>query len=492
MSKSSVFIGMVIGFVVGVLAASALPLEREYIYVYLAGMVLVFAMAYLKGFQYVALLALFLFVAGLGVLRLQLASVNSEYGELFGQKQKYEGYIVQEPDIRDGRQLLYFLPQGNEQRILITTTLVQEFFYGDKVLTEGKIVEPKSFSDFDYKGYLQRHNVYAQMSYPKLLILKSHRLNLFKENLFKIKAALIKRLAQVYAEPQNSLLLGILIGAKKSLPANITENFNITGTSHIIAVSGFNITIMITALAVMSRFLGRRFSFWFTSAVIIAFVLITGASASVIRAAVMGFLLLLSFNIGRQYSVAPALFFAGAVMLVINPKILFWDIGFQLSFAATLGIIYFMPELNRATSSFPELGGVKTILLTTISATVATLPLVLYNFERLSLSALPVNVLILPIVPATMLFGFLSLLPGVGPGFAFIGNLLLLYILKITEWFARLPYSSLSIKISFYILWLLVAMVLVLYELLQRWNNRHMEQLNSSPVYDKIAGMRED
>ena len=126
--------------------------------------------------------------------------------------------------------------------------------------------------------------------------------------MFKIKAALIKRLAQVYAEPQNSLLLGILIGAKKSLPANITENFNITGTSHIIAVSGFNITIMITALAVMSRFLGRRFSFWFTSAVIIAFVLITGASASVIRAAVMGFLLLLSFNIGRQYSVAPALF----------------------------------------------------------------------------------------------------------------------------------------------------------------------------------------
>ena len=108
MSKSSVFIGMVIGFAVGALAASALPLEREYIYVYLAGMVLVFALAYLKGFQYGALLALFLFVAGLGVLRLQLASVNSEYGELFGQKQKYEGYIVQEPDIRDGRQLLYF------------------------------------------------------------------------------------------------------------------------------------------------------------------------------------------------------------------------------------------------------------------------------------------------------------------------------------------------------------------------------------------------
>lgn len=487
MSKSRVFIGLVISFAVGVLVASSWPLDREYVYFYLAGTVLIFALAYLKSFQFGAMLALFLFVAGLGVLRLNTTIMESEYSQLFGTKQKFEGLITQEADVRDGRQLLYFLPQGNKQRILITTTLVQEFFYGDKILAEGKIVEPKNFEDFDYKGYLERHNVYAQMSYPKLLILKSHQLNPVKENLFKVKAALIKRLAEVYKEPQNSLLLGILIGAKKTLPANITENFNITGTSHIIAVSGFNITIMITALAVLSRFFGRRFSFWFTGAVIIAFVLITGASASVIRAAVMGFLLLLSFNIGRQYSVAPALFFAGGVMLLINPKILFWDIGFQLSFAATLGIIYFMPELNRATNFWPELKGIKTILLTTVSATVATLPLVLYNFERLSLSALVVNVLVLPLIPATMLFGFLSLLPLVGTGFAFMGNLLLIYILKVTEWFARLPFSSLDLQISVYTLWLLMAAVLGLYILLWCWNNRHGGELKHSEECDKIA-----
>ncbi len=480
MTKSSVFIGIVISFAVGVLLASGLSLAREDIYFYLVVAIVVFALVYLKGFFPGAILALFLFVLGLGALRLQMATVESDYKGLFGQKQKYQGYIVQEPDLRENRQLLYFLPQGQSQRILITATLVNEFFYGDLVLAEGKIVEPKSFSDFDYKGYLERHNVYAQMSYPKLLILKSHQLNLFKENLFKIKTALIKRLAQIYREPQNSLLLGILIGAKKSLPANVIENFNITGTSHIIAVSGFNITIMITALAVLARLLGRRFSFWFTTALIIIFVLITGASASVVRAAVMGFLLLISFNIGRQYSVAPALFFAGGVMLLLNPKILFWDIGFQLSFAATLGIVYFMPELNRATPRWSEMWGIKTILFTTIAATVTTLPLVLYNFERLSLSALLVNILVLPLVPATMLFGFLSLLPVVGPGFALIGNLLLLYILKITEWFARVPYSSLSFQISVYILWFLVAAVLGLYILLWRWNRRPAQAVETS------------
>ncbi|MFA5990952.1 MAG: ComEC/Rec2 family competence protein [Candidatus Doudnabacteria bacterium] len=492
MSKSRVFIGLVISFAVGVLAASALLIEREQIYFYLTTVIAIFIFCYLKSHQAGAILALFLFTLGLGALRLQIATVDSQYTQLFGQKQKMEGFIVQEPDIRDNRQLLYFLPQGSDQRILITTTLVQEFFYGDKVLAEGKIMEPKSFEDFDYKGYLERHNVYAQMSYPKVLILKSHQLNWGLENLLKVKATLIKRLAQVYKEPQNSLLLGILIGAKKTLPANIVENFNITGTSHIIAVSGYNITIMILALAVLSRFFGRRFSFWFTSAIIIAFVLITGASASVIRAAVMGFLLLVSSNIGRQYSVAPALFFAGGIMMLINPKILFWDIGFQLSFAATLGIVYFMPELNRATAGWPESWGIKTILLTTLSATFATLPLVLYNFERLSLSALPVNILILPFVPATMLFGFLSLLPGVGPGFAFIGNLLLGYILKVTEWFARIPYSSMNFKISVYVFWLLMGVVLGLYALIYRWNNRQAEQLKPLEVYDKIAEMEED
>jgi competence protein ComEC len=468
MSKSKVFIGIAISFAAGVLVASAINLPKEGLYLVLAVSIIFFALAFAGKNQLGALMALFLFCFILGSVRLNAAIKESEFAGSFGQTVNLEGYVAEEPDVRDGRQLLHFLPKDHSQKIIVTVSNYQEFFYGDLITVSGKLAEPKSFNDFDYKGYLERYNVYAQMSYPKVLILKSHRLNPIKENLLKVKAAFVKRLAQLFTEPQNSLLLGILIGAKKTLPTNIVDNFNITGTSHIIAVSGFNITIMIYALANLARVFGRRFSFWLTCGVIAGFVIITGASASVVRAAIMGFLLLLSFNIGRQYSVVPALFLAALLMLVINPKILFWDVGFQLSFAATLGIIYFMPVAGKLTERWPDDLGIKTTLLTTLSAIVATLPLILFDFGRLSLVAPLVNILVLPAVPGAMLLGFLSTLPFFGSGFAFAANIILLYILKITEWFAGLRYASLNVKISIYVFWLLVAIVFGLYWLLAR------------------------
>ncbi|MBI5530440.1 MAG: ComEC/Rec2 family competence protein [Candidatus Doudnabacteria bacterium] len=468
MSKSRVFIGIAICFAAGILAASGLEIPREYLYIYLALTLSAFALTFLNEKTFSALLALFLFAFGLGALRLQLAQVSSEYERQFGEKLQMEGYVVKEADVRDGRQLLYILPKNHAQNILVTTTLAQEFFYGDLVVIEGKVAEPKSFEDFDYKGYLERFNVYAQMSYPKILILKSHQLNPAKEALLKIKQLFVKQLGLLFTEPQNSLLLGILIGAKKNLPVGIVDNFNATGTSHIIAISGFNITIMISALAVLARLLGRKFSFWFTVFVIIAFVVITGASASVVRAAIMGFLLLLSFNIGRQYSVGPALFFAALVMLVVNPKILFWDVGFQLSFAATLGIVYFSPLFGIIFSKAPEAWGAKTLLLTTFAAIISTMPLILYNFQRLSLSAPLANLLILPIVPWAMLFGFLSIVPVLGPGFSWLANWLLLYILKVTAFLAALPYSSVNLTISTLVFWIMMALVPGLYFFLSR------------------------
>lgn len=463
MSKSKIFIGIAICFSLGVLIASAVELLQVWVYIFLAVFLGFFAVTISKGFGVGAKVALFLFCVGLGALRLDQSLVPNQFEALFNSTQHFEGYVVEEADIRSNKQNLYFKPKGFSQDILLGTTLAQDFFYGDLLSVEGKVVEPKNFEDFDYKGYLQRYNVYAQMTYPKILILKSSQKNPIKESLLRLKSGFVKKLSQYYKEPQNSLLLGILIGAKKNLPAEISEQFNLTGTSHIIAVSGFNITIMITALALLSRFLGRRFSFWVTLMVILGFVIITGASASVVRAAIMGFLLLLSFNIGRQYSVTPALFLAALVMVAVNPKILFWDVGFQLSFAATLGIVYFSPLLGRLTEKWHEAIIFKSILLTTLSAIIATLPLILFHFGRLSLSAPIVNILVLPVVPLAMGFGFLSTLPLLGPGFAFFADWILIYILKVTALFARMPYSSLDVAINSMVFWLLILGVFILY-----------------------------
>jgi competence protein ComEC len=255
----------------------------------------------------------------------------------------------------------------------------------------------------------------------------------------------------------------------------------VTGISHIIAVSGFNITIIILAITSLAQIIGRKNSVWLAAFAIVAFVIICGASASVVRAAIMGSLLLISLSLGRQYSVAPALFFAALVMLAVNPKILFWDVGFQLSFAATLGIIYFMPVLGKLAQNLPEDFGLKTLILTTLSAILATMPLIILNFGIISLSAPIVNMLVVPAVPWSMLFGFLTALPFVGSGSALVANWILLYILKVVSVFAGLPYSSLNAQIGPWIFWLLVLAVLGLYYLLALLAKDRPVEENSQP-----------
>lgn len=463
LSKSKVFIGVVISFGLGILLASKFTVINLVVYESLAGIILVFAIAILSKYYKTALMALFLFLFALGILRLNASLHANNYQELIGTKLEMEGYLVEDADIRSNIQLLTFRPKGESQNILITTTLAQEFSYGDWVVVEGKVEEVKNFSDFDYEKYLERFNTYAVMRYPKILILKSHQLNPLKDFLLGVKKSFTQRVGGLYKEPEGSLLFGILIGAKKTLPKNVVENFNATGTSHIIAVSGFNITIIISALATLAYVFGRRTSFYIAVFTILAFVIITGASASVVRAGIMGFLLLLAMNIGRQYSITPAIFLSAFVMLILNPKIIFWDVGFELSFSATLGIIYFMPVLNAVFENFPKMAGVKTLILTTVSAIISTLPIILFNFGSFSVFALVVNLLILPLVPFTMLFGFLSILPFVGTGFAFVTTGFLKYLLFIVEFFAKLPYSNLNIKISLFMFWLLVLVVFAIY-----------------------------
>ena len=268
-------------------------------------------------------------------------------------------------------------------------------------------------------------------------------------------------------EPQDSLLLGILMGQKGFLPQSVVSDFSKTGASHIIAVDGYKVTIIVTLLASLGFYLGRRAVFWLTVSAIIAFVIITGAPSSVVRAAIMGFLLLIALNIGRQYSIVPALFFAALIMLIFNPKILFWDVGFQLSFSATLGIVYFLPVFNQLTPKIPEDFGVKKLFFITLAAVISTLPIILLDFGYLSLSAPIVNVLIMPVLPLAMLCGFFAAVPFVGPGFAMVADWILLYILKITNFFAGLPFSSMPAQIGPWVFWLLVLAVLGFYFLLR-------------------------
>jgi competence protein ComEC len=455
MIKSRVFIGCAVGFAVGILVQSKFQLPPT---VTLVSCGIGTALLATSKKHFVAVL--WLLCACFGLQRQQLANHANQYQAILKTKQQFEAVIIADVDVRADHQLLTVRPDGYGQNILITTSKYRHYSYGDRLLVSGKITEPKAGDDFDYKAYLLRWNTYALASYPKIIILKTGQGNWWVRQLLGIKYAFIRQVNQVLPEVESNLLLGILIGARKALPQEIIDNFNATGVSHVIAISGYNISIIISSLGFLDRHIGRKTNFWLNLAVVAAFVIMSGASASVNRAAIMGALVLMSSRAGRLYAITPALCLAAAVMLLFNPRILYWDASFQLSFLATGGVVYLAPLLEDLTSNWPRFLGVKPILTTTMAAIVATLPFMLYQFGRLSVVAPVVNVLVLPLVPTTMLFGFLAGIPFFGAGFGLVAHWLLRYMLAVTAYFAHLKYASIELhtsQIGFIICYLVIA-----------------------------------
>lgn len=260
-------------------------------------------------------------------------------------------------------------------------------------------------------------------------------------------------LKAVIPQPQAAFVAGILIGARSELPKSIVKEFQQTGTSHIIAVSGYNITIVAKwLLALLLTVLSRRQAFWATVAGLLIFMILTGAQASVVRATIMGISVLLANQVGRLPTPMHTLLIACGIMVALDPSILRYDIGFQLSFLATIGILKVAPLLENImpwTRRFKVWGEV---FVLTIAANVCVLPLLLYYFGTLSFATLPVNMIILPLIPATMLMGFIAgmlhMVPILGDFVGYLAGLLSSAILAVIHFFARLPGATIQVPVG--------------------------------------------
>lgn len=391
-------------------------------------------------------------VALLGSWRFISDFRQNDIAQYYGQKLLVSGIISTEPDIRSDKIFLTLSSvaiEGKklESKILLTVGRFPEYEYGESMEFEGKIGEPKEYEDFSYKNYLSRYGIDAVVYNPKIAKSEKGQGNKIKLAILKIKEKFTDGIAENMPEPQNAFLNGLLLGAKKSIPEDLVEKFNITGTSHIIAISGFNITIIAYGLDLLLQRFRKRISFALSLVSIVVFVIATGASASVVRAGIMGILLLIALNIGRIYAIANALAVTAVLMLLINPQILLFDVGFQLSFLALLGLVYMTPFLRQYDLRLPK--SLQTALYATIAAQVFTLPILLINFGRLSIVAPIANVLVFGAVPLTMLFGFLAglaalIYPLIATPFIWITWLILTYIIKVVEALASLPFSSIS------------------------------------------------
>jgi len=387
---------------------------------------------------------------------------------------KIQGMIAEEPDIR-GRHCLLKLSASEvsingERREVSGTALVRvsrypAYHYGDVLEITGKLETPVPFDDFDYKSYLARQGIYSVIYYPKVEVLDRGKGFKPLQWLYSLREQLSSSLAKALPEPQGSLAQGILLGIRSSIPDSLNQAFSRTGTAHLLAISGLHIGIVIGILLSLGILVfGRQRSIyvWLALMAIWLYALLTGMRPPVIRGAIMGSLFLLGEYLGRQRSAITALAFAAAVMVGIQPQIL-WSVSFQLSFLAMAGLVFLYPYFQAwgrkgITAIFGDRESIAATgnmvadsFAVTLAAIVAVWPLVAYNFDIVSLVGLPATFFSLPALPAiivtTALIAFAGLFaPLVAQFLGWIAWLFLSYLLLVVQGFDALPLSSIEVS----------------------------------------------
>ena len=471
MHKSQVLFYLLLVFIFGVFVASFLLVSQTWILICLILAIGLIAISgYQKTYSKKGLLAGILFLVFIfGIVRFNSFNFSNSILNQFadidiggkGMAVQLNGYVDEEPDVNGDRAQLIFrveeliVPDKTlmiDERTLIYTNAFPKYKYGDEISVVGVLKTPKNFvEDFDYVSYLKKQNIRTIMSFPKINEKEDLQLGFFEKTkvglykkIFGLKNKFESVINKSIAEPNASFVNGILLGSRQNIPEEIKEAFNKTGTTHILAISGYNIMIISWAvLAGLVYFFRRRTAFWISVAVIVLFTILTGASASVVRASLMGLLLLFANGYGRLYDAKNSVVLAGAVMIFMNPFVLTFDVGFQLSFLAVLGLLYLYPLLNRKMTKFPGLGGIKDLALMTVSAQVFVLPLLIYYFRQFSPWSLPANILTLPFVPFAMLAGFLSGIGGMiflplGKVIGFVAWAITSYQIWVVDFFAQI------------------------------------------------------
>jgi competence protein ComEC len=468
-------------WVVGILLARAVYPPWQV--VFLLGFAAILALLLWWDERRVRLGALSLLMLALGVGRLLLALPHFDEGSLATYNGAgwvtLEGVVVGEPDERDDHTKLRVraerltLPDGTERDVeglaLVRTGRFPRRAYGDRVQISGFLEDPPVYESFSYREYLARQNVYSFMDRAHVEVLTEGRARTPIVHLFALKRRAQAVIAQMLPEPQASLLTGILLGVEAGIPDEVMDDFQATGTSHIIAISGFNVTIIAGVFAGLAgRLFHRRRALLVAMAAVAVYTVLVGASAAVVRAALMGVLYLFGHYVGRRSYAPVSLAAAALIMTAWNPHTL-WDKGFQLSFAATAGLLLYTEPLERllegslarvtsAERAQQIVGLVSEALLVTIAATITTAPILLSFFGRLSLVTLVSNLLVLPAQSYAMLIGGIATLLGLvlqplGRVVGWVAWLFLAYTTEMVRLTARLPVASLSVEAKGWMVW---------------------------------------
>jgi competence protein ComEC len=493
LSKSKIFLLSLLSFIIGIavssfLSADILKFRLVYFSLIIVFGILVFSFWSSRNLRIIALCGLFLF---LGIWRFGVSVHLAGFSDIDhynGQTVLVTGTIIDKPQASVKNQKLTV--QAEEinikkreingltvnGKVSVYTGLYPVFGYGDRLEMLCKLKQPEPYNDFAYDKYLARYDIYSICSFPKIKLLSKDNGNLFYSEIYSLNQGLVDIINYSMPAKEAGLASGIILGERSGITDDLNIAFSNLGLSHIVAISGMNITIL--AGAFMALFLAvsvnRKKAFYLTSTLLIVFIILVGAPASAVRAGIMGILVLRATSLGRAAKLQNILIIAAFLMLIFNPKILRDDVGFQLSFLAVAAICYALPVIEKLNEwiedkDWPKylsltVKAVVSILIMTTSIQLLTMPILAYDFSKISIMAPVANLFILwtqpPIMILTIIVLILSFLfPFWSPFFFLPTYALVYYIIKIVEYLNKFPYTYIEADIKykgFLWLWIIV------------------------------------
>lgn len=480
---SRVFWAVVFGFLGGVFVQSFLALGWSAVFFCLVLAATALAFVCLdphKRSQYV-LVAVALFSCALGAARMHAAGLSGDpqLTALVGRSVVLEGEVVAEPDMRENSTLVVLVVSkiisGTSAVPVLGKVLAQlpphaQISYGDSVQVAGTLQLPEAFAttgdrQFDYPEYLAAQGIAYTLRFARL----SERLdsggNPVYKSVIAAKEAYLAGIRRTIPDPEAALAGGITVGDKRSIGADLTNDFQRDSLVHMVVLSGYNITIVLNAVAQLLEWAPRVFRFGGALAVVAGFLLVSGGATSAARAGLMALIAVFARQTHRVYVGERALAAVSLVLVGWNPWILCFDPSFQLSALATLGLMLYTPLFARAFAWVPEQAGLREILASTCATQLMVVPLLLYQNGMLSLVALPANIVALVPVPFAMFFSGLAAIAGMLFGthaalLALPAYALLWYIITVAHLFAAIPFAAVVLP-AFGVLWVAGAYLLL-------------------------------
>ena len=459
-----------LSFFLGVFIASVLSLSiyLQYLFFIIGGVFIIVSFIFRgdEGVLFskkICILGLIIVFTSVGMLRVDLNNKTDELSQYQGEKIEYRGIVSSLPDTKDTTErFIVHISKASDsivsEDVLVISNRYPEYKYGDEIVFTGILKLPENFETysggpiFDYVSYLYKDGVRYIMYRPKIEKVGENMGNPIVAGLYSLKRNFSDSVERVVNEPESSLLLGLLIGDKASLGKDILDDFRRAGLSHIIVLSGYNVTIVADNLMKAFSYVSISASPFLGAISIIFFALMTGASATTVRASVMALLLILSKRVSRRYDVSRALIFAAFLMVLHNPRILLFDVSFQLSVIATIAIIYVAPIIRFRITWVTERFALRDVISTTVGTQILVLPYILHVMGTLSLVSIVSNILVLPVVPLAMFSGFVTgivgfISPLLSVPLAWISDIVLGYIIEVTHLSASLPFASLNLSL---------------------------------------------